>query len=380
MTKLYLIRHTEAEGNLYRLAQGHYNGKVTVRGAKQIAALAERFKDIHIDTVYASDLERAKETAKGLAVPRDLDLNIDPDLREINMGVWEGMPWGEIAHRWPEGMETFSVDPQNWVCEGSEPYEQVKERMLRALGKIVRENDGKTVAVVSHGMAIKIVLMHFLGIDPASKDAMLHGDNTSVSYIEFLPDGTHKVIFYNDNSHLGELSVFARHTWQHTKGKDKASFRYEPLDLNSTEGLECFFSCYEDSWRFAHGSLNGFEREFYDAPAKKCSEKDANCVVKVLSGRDFAGLLQLDPSKGKICSWGWISLLYLTPESRGKGHGVQLVGYAAEYYKRLGRKALRLHVAAPNKTAYNFYLSCGFTQVGVDQGVVSEQYVMEKIL
>ena len=63
MTKLYLIRHAEAEGNLFRRAQGHWNGKITARGKKQIDALAERFKDVKIDAVYSSDLDRAVETA-----------------------------------------------------------------------------------------------------------------------------------------------------------------------------------------------------------------------------------------------------------------------------------------------------------------------------
>ena len=46
MTSIYLIRHAEAEGNLFRRAQGHWNGKITARGKKQIDALAERFKDV----------------------------------------------------------------------------------------------------------------------------------------------------------------------------------------------------------------------------------------------------------------------------------------------------------------------------------------------
>jgi probable phosphoglycerate mutase len=61
MTKIYLIRHAEAEGNLYRRAQGHWDGKITDLGRKQIEALADRFKDVRIDAVYSSDLSRAME-------------------------------------------------------------------------------------------------------------------------------------------------------------------------------------------------------------------------------------------------------------------------------------------------------------------------------
>ena len=59
MTRIYLIRHAEAEGNLYRIAHGHEEGLITdYRGPRQIRALAQRFRDIPVDAVYASDLIR----------------------------------------------------------------------------------------------------------------------------------------------------------------------------------------------------------------------------------------------------------------------------------------------------------------------------------
>ena len=48
-TRLYLIRHAEAEGNRYRIAHGHYNSTVTPRGYRQLAALRQRFRDVEID-------------------------------------------------------------------------------------------------------------------------------------------------------------------------------------------------------------------------------------------------------------------------------------------------------------------------------------------
>ena len=56
MTRIYLVRHAEAEGNLYRIAQGQYNSILTDRGWRQVEALRRRFADIRIDAVYASDL------------------------------------------------------------------------------------------------------------------------------------------------------------------------------------------------------------------------------------------------------------------------------------------------------------------------------------
>ena len=96
MTKLYLIRHAEAEGNLYRIAHGQYNSILTDRGMEQVEALRRRFADEQIDAVYSSDLCRTCTTATALYVPRKLPLHKRRDLREYHMGVWEQMSWGEI--------------------------------------------------------------------------------------------------------------------------------------------------------------------------------------------------------------------------------------------------------------------------------------------
>ena len=64
MTTLFLIRHAQAEGNLYRIAQGHFDSYITALGYKQIDALAERFKNVHLDALYSSDLRRTRTTAR----------------------------------------------------------------------------------------------------------------------------------------------------------------------------------------------------------------------------------------------------------------------------------------------------------------------------
>ena len=79
MTRLYLIRHAEAEGNIYRMAHGHHNGLITNdRGYQQIDALRERFRDIPIDAVYASDLYRTQITARAIWLPKALPLHLEP--------------------------------------------------------------------------------------------------------------------------------------------------------------------------------------------------------------------------------------------------------------------------------------------------------------
>jgi probable phosphoglycerate mutase len=204
MTRIYLIRHAEAEGNLYRRAQGHWNGQVTSLGKKQIDALAERFEGLQIDALYSSDLSRAMETAEAIRRGRGIPLQTTPELREMCMGVWEGEAWGDIAWRYPEQMEYFGHDPARLSVPGSESFSHVQQRIENVLLEIAKRHDGQTVAVVTHGMAIRSFLCGVLGFCSSGIDGVLHGDNTSVSLIE-VQDGKFKAEFYNDNSHLARI-------------------------------------------------------------------------------------------------------------------------------------------------------------------------------
>ena len=111
MTHIYLVRHAEAEGNLYRIAQGQGNSNLTDRGWRQVQALERRFADIQIDAVYASDLYRTCATASAIYKPKGLVLHRSRELREICVGVWEHRSWGEVYRRWPEEMEHFTNRP-----------------------------------------------------------------------------------------------------------------------------------------------------------------------------------------------------------------------------------------------------------------------------
>lgn len=119
MTTIYLIRHAEAEGNLYRIAQGQANSSITDRGERQIQALARRFADIPIDAVYASDLYRTCATASAIYQAQGpAPATGGGDLREICVGVWEEKTWGEIARQDPAQLENFNHRLHLWHVEG----------------------------------------------------------------------------------------------------------------------------------------------------------------------------------------------------------------------------------------------------------------------
>ena len=157
-TKIFLIRHAEAEGNLFRVAHGQYDSTITPRGYQQLAYLRERFANEQIDAVYGSDLTRTWATASAVYVPKGLAFQPLPLLREIRLGVWEQKTWGEILRMDRQMYIDFNKRPDLWCVEGAETFGQVRERMLSGIRQIAAAHPGGTVAATSHGAALRTLL------------------------------------------------------------------------------------------------------------------------------------------------------------------------------------------------------------------------------
>lgn len=324
MTTIYLIRHAEAEGNLYRIAQGHYDSLITERGYRQIAALRKRFADIHVDAVYSSDLFRTRTTARAIYEPKGLPLHPTPAFREVGVGVWEGRTWQELAMTDREQLDRFSRDMANWHVEGSETVEDVLARYIPALRTVAEENDGKTVAVFSHGMAMRLVLGTLQGQTMEEINHTRHGDNTAVSLLEY-ENGQFRVIYRDDNSHLAEegLSTLARQSWWKNKKQSEQGEYYAPM----TEADRLVLS--------EHGAAVPEDGE----------------VIAVHFDDTTIGGLQLLP--GGVIGWYW-----LRPDYRGRRLGVPPLGQAVQRFRAAGVEELRLR--CPNDDLRSFFEGLGF--------------------
>ena len=214
MTTIYLVRHAEAEGNLYRIAHGQYDGLITDRGYRQIDVLRRRFENVHIDAVYSSDLFRARTTAKAIYEAKGLPLHLEPAFREIHMGIWEGRIWQELNTNYEEEMYCFNRQLDKFSIEGGETCQQVLDRFLPALERVAKAHDGETIAIFSHGAALRMVIGVLNGLSLAEVGESPHGDNTAVALVEY-ENGKFTVKYHNDNSHQVEagLSTFAKQSW-----------------------------------------------------------------------------------------------------------------------------------------------------------------------
>lgn len=332
MTTIYLIRHAEAEGNLYRIAQGQDNSALTDRGWRQVRALERRFDGVRIDAVYTSDLYRTRATASALYRPRNLTPHLVPELREIHVGVWERKTWGEIVRRWPEQMADFGRRMDRWHMEGAETPSEVLERVLGALEKIAAENEGRTAAVFSHGYAIRLVLANLQGISLRDTgDRTPTGDNTAVSLLEW--DGkSFRVAWQNDNSHLLTPEYLAGEKVRRRANGLEPGLFFAPLRLPEQEGLPA---------ALAGGDLT---EAAFDAALP--------ALVGYL-GEEPVGFVQFGPAEGDI------SLACVRRDCRNRGFGVQLIGQAVYHWRPLG--AERLRITLPEGcAAERFFAGCGF--------------------
>lgn len=376
MTRVYVIRHAEAEGNLYRRIQGHYDGKVTSQGKKQIELLRKRFEGVHIDAVYSSDLTRTMETSTALYEPRGLELHTTPTLREIHMGEWEDQTWGDAEYKQPQQLAFFHGDPENWNVKGGEPFVHVRERIVSAVKELAAENDDKTIALFTHGTVIRNLVCALRGLPLSEISQVSYCDNTAAALLN-VRDSEITLEFFNDNSHLTpETSLFMRQTWWKTKnGADGANLRFEIMDLKKRKKEHMEYS--RKAWRTIYGAELPDAEEYYKA-AKKYASYHPRSVLQAFCGENPAGLLEMDVEKGKDEGVGHIAFFYLDEEYRNRSLGVQLIGETISLYRGMGRNKLRLHVSESNAVAIRFYEKHGFRKTGETEGVGGTLFIMEK--
>lgn len=162
VTKVFLVRHGATAWNHEKRAQGHADIELNEDGRKQAVHVADKLSREHVDAVYASDLKRARDTGAAIAAAHGLEVQLDPDLREIDQGEWEGLTTEEIRERWPD---LWGPNRHYSNRPGGESPLQVRTRALAALERAVRAHPGGTIVLVSHGGTIRWISAEALGYD-----------------------------------------------------------------------------------------------------------------------------------------------------------------------------------------------------------------------
>ncbi len=206
-TTIYLVRHAEAEGNVKEFFQGNINTQVTAQGRKQLEYLSERFREIPLDAVVSSPFDRALETAKAVNFHHNLEIRTAYRLREINGGDWEGRAWAELPALYPAELDLWRNRMWEFCAPKGEAMHEVYSRMREMLQRIAVEYAGMTVAVVSHGCALRNFLCWVEFNDITRLHDVGWADNTAVSLVTCAVTENARrwtLEFKNDASHLPE--------------------------------------------------------------------------------------------------------------------------------------------------------------------------------
>lgn len=186
MTTLYLIRHGQTEWNVQRRFQGQQNSPLTPLGIQQALDARDRVARLRPQVLYTSDAQRAQHTAR-LLFP-DLEPIACPMLREISLGILEGMIIEDAKSQYPDSACFFERPEDFCPAEGGESVPQVMDRAQAFLDLLLERHAGRRVAAISHGGTIKA--LHTV-VENRGSATLWQGPHVSnLSTLRFLHDGS----------------------------------------------------------------------------------------------------------------------------------------------------------------------------------------------
>ena len=202
--ELVLVRHGQSQayqdGQAFPLVDGHGDPPLSPHGETQAKLVCSRLAAEGIGAIYITTLRRTAQTAAPLAERCGLEMRVEPDLREIYLGEWEGGLYRKmVAEGHPTALRVFAEE--RWdVIPGGEGQAAFAGRVGSAIERIVAAHQGERVAVFTHGGVIGQVIAVASGSRPFPFNS---ADNASISRIASF-DGRWLVRAFNDASHLAD--------------------------------------------------------------------------------------------------------------------------------------------------------------------------------
>lgn len=196
--RLVLLRHGRTEWNAVGRAQGHANVSLDEVGRAEAVRAAPFLASYRPSFVWSSDLARARETAELLvALLDEIELVLDPRLREYDVGVRQGLTFPEFEETHPDAYAAF-MSGKEVLVPGAETTDQVRARMVEALTDAAEAvAAGETGVVVGHGASLRTGLLAFVGV-PASHSEILAGmANCAWAVLELRAGRVWQILDYN---------------------------------------------------------------------------------------------------------------------------------------------------------------------------------------
>ena len=183
-TRLIFIRHGFSRSNKEGLFTGQANIPLTDLGVSQAQCAAEYLKNIKIDKFYSSTLNRAIDTAKAVAQPRNMEIEKVAELCEIDAGDWTEQPFDKIILDYPKEYDLWKNDMYSCKCPNGESVAEFFSRVESAVLRIAQENQGKTVCIACHATPIRAICCRALGYEPKDIQKVPWSPNASINIID----------------------------------------------------------------------------------------------------------------------------------------------------------------------------------------------------
>lgn len=202
-TKIFLIRHAECIGNVEMKLAGRTDFELTDKGVIQAEKIANCMKEKDLDIIYSSPLKRAKVTAEYIANYSNIkNINISSNLIEIDYGVCDGVSWQEIDEKYPYIRKNWK-EIYNYPIgiPNQESFEELQSRMAKEIKHIIEMHKGKTICIVSHGIAISSFLSYLYNMKFTEINKLKKQDNTAYTEIDY-EDNKFTIICEANSEHL----------------------------------------------------------------------------------------------------------------------------------------------------------------------------------
>ena len=150
-TRVFIVRHTETIGNVEKRLTGRQDYEITERGQVLIQKLTKELEKIKFDRAYSSTSRRAIKTIEPIVEKQNLKIEESDELCEMYFGIYDGWKWEDVNKIQPEIKQTQNEINEIVGIPGQESMEETAKRMYNYIFKIVKENEGKTILISSHG-------------------------------------------------------------------------------------------------------------------------------------------------------------------------------------------------------------------------------------
>lgn len=200
--RIYLVRHGETEWNIQRRMQGWENSELTSLGKSQALTHGEFLHNEGVEEIYASDLQRVKDTVAFIGHYCTAPVSLRPELRECSMGLWEGFHIDEIKSKWAREYKAWREGDDSISSPEGESLNDVKARVSRVLDEVLATSKRESIAFVTHGLTTRVLLDLLKPLSEEDKNSLrIYND---VVHLVTNPGRDAKVSHFVNGSYHGE--------------------------------------------------------------------------------------------------------------------------------------------------------------------------------